>query len=544
MRQLWQALMMVRRCDRRSFGLRVLYTLLQSLLPLVNLYVLKRLIDGFELCYQGGANLNEFVVPLVAYTLVFLANRIVSALNGVNTDVLGQRLVDYMADLMQRQAARLDMAYFDTPEYHDTYHRAQQEASSRPMAILGNFMSLFGSALSILGVTLMLLTVPRGGVVLAALVLAAVPAFLVRLYKARKIYAFRRENTQRYRQTAYYNSLLTSREAAKEVRAFELTPTFRTRFVESRRRLVGKLLGISRRMGRLDMLSGVVEAGAVLLMLFILGGAAAGHWISVGTFVMLFEAFRRGQGYMQGLVAGVAGLYDNRLFVGNLFEFLQLEPSVQSPSNPVPTPAPIEQVELRDVTFRYPDMSRNVLEHFSLTARHGTVTRLEGRNGFGKSTMIKLLLRFYDPDEGSVLFNGTDLRQLELSSLRRQVGAIFQDFVRYQCTVAENIAFGRAGEPVDMDRVREAAHRAGADDIIARLPDGYQTMLGRIFDGGAELSMGQWQRIALARLFYCDAPVMLLDEPMAWMDVATRERFLATLETLKHDHIIIMISHA
>lgn len=540
MKNLWQALMMVRRCDPASFLRRLLYVLLSSLLPLANLYILKLLVDSVTDAVRGVLPATVCLPYLLGMVAVFLLNRIVAALNGINNDVLGQRLIDYMSDLVQRQAARLDMAYYDTPAYHDTLHRAQQEAGSRPVRILDNCMAVIGSLISIAGVVALLVTA-SWWIVLVMLV-AVMPSFVVRLYKARSIYAFRRSNTQLYRRTAYYGSLLTSREAAKEMRAYRLAPLFRRLFVEVRGSLVGRLLRISRCLGVADILCAVVEAAAMLLVVWLLVRQAVAAAITLGSFVMLFEAFRRGQGYLSALVAGIAGLYDNRLFVSNLFEFLSLKPTVLSPEKPEPMPEHIETIEFRDITFRYPDMQRDVLQHFNLTARVGEVTRIEGRNGYGKSTLVKLLLRFYDPQQGSVLVNGTDLRRFDLEELRRRMGVLFQDFLRFNCTAADNISFGDVDHSATS--VEAAARMAGADSVAGRLPEGYNTQLGRMFDGGAELSMGQWQRIALARALQADAPVLLLDEPMAWLDTDSRQHLLNTLDTLSHDKIIIIITHA
>ena len=540
MKNLWQALMMVRRCDRWSFRRRVLYVLLQSVLPLVNLYLLKLLIDTVGAGISGRTDATAFLPYLLAMVSVFLLNRIVAALNSVNNDVLGQRLTDYMSDIMQRQAARLDLAYYDTPAYHDTLHRAQQEAGTRPVQILNNFMTVGGALVSIAGVTAMLVTASWWIVVV--MLVAVLPSFLVRLYKARSIYRFRRANTQSYRRTAYYSQILTSRQSAAEMRTYRLAPLFRRLFVEQRVRLVDRLLRISRRLGMADILCAVVEAVAMLAIVYLLARQAFTGAITVGSFVMLFEAFRRGQGYLTSLTGGVAALYDNRLFVSNLFEFLRLEPAVLPPDEPLPVPDKVDSVEFRDITFRYPGMQRDVLRHYNLTARVGEITRIEGQNGYGKSTLVKLLLRLYDPQEGAVLLNGIDLRRFRPDELRGRMGVLFQDFVRYQCTLADNIAFGDMEHPAKA--VTDAAQLAGADSVADRLPQGYDTQLGRMFDGGQEPSMGQWQRIALARALQGDAPLLLLDEPVAWLDMQARDHFFQTLDSLKTDKIIILITHA
>lgn len=544
MKNLWKSLCMVHRCNSRSFWLRVVYVVLQSVLPLVNLYILKGLIDSVTAGTASGGYGLQVMGLLITMCLVFLLNRIVSALNGINNDVLSQRLVDYISDLLQRQSARLDMQYYDNPAYHDTLHRAQQEASYRPLQIMNNIMGLLGSTISIMGVVAMLLTASWSVIVI--MVVAVVPGFAVRLYKAQHIYRFRRDNTQLYRRTGYYSAILTARDFAKELRTYRLADLFRSRFVDARCQLVGRLLSISRRLGMLDILCAFVEAAAMFAVVWLLVSRAWSGALTIGSFVMLFEAFRRGQGYLTSLVGSIAGLYDNRLFIGNLFEFLTLEPTILAPDEPLPVPEEISEVELRDVTFRYPDMDRDVLSHFSLRARRGEITRIDGRNGFGKSTVIKLLLRLYDPQQGTVLVNGIDVRRFRPEELRSRMGVLFQDFVRYNLSVSDNIQPATQDETHDAKRLElnTSLRLAGAQSIVDSLPQKEATILGRLFDGGSELSMGQWQRIALARALATDSPVLLLDEPAAWLDADARHHLAETLTTLQPKKIILLVTHS
>ncbi|MCQ2281785.1 MAG: ABC transporter ATP-binding protein/permease [Bacteroidales bacterium] len=543
MKQLLKALNMIRLCNRRSFWLRITYVAIESVLPLLSLYVLKYLVDGVTNGtpqHLFGYELNNYLL-LGLFCFIFLLNRMVAVLNGVNTDVMTQRLIDYLSDRMQKQSARLDMSYFDNPEYHDTYHRAQQEANYRPLQVLNGFMNLFGAAITISGIVVMLSTASIW--IIVVMVLAVVPSFVVRLIKAKQLYAFRRNNTQNYRRTMYYTTLLGGRDYAKEMRTFGLAPYFRERFVKIRTELVRTLLKISRKLAVYDTICAIVETAALFFVtLFLIIGATTGA-ITVGAFVMLFEAFRKGQASLTSLVGAVSSLYDNRLFVGNLFEFLNLEPTIVSDKDALPFPKKVESVEFRDITFRYPKMDRDVISHYNLTARAGEITQIEGENGFGKTTLLKLLLRLYDTNEGSVLINGVDIRRYDVRQLRQGIGAIFQDYVRFYCTAEENIAFGNIGH-LDPERVRYCAQLSGADKFIEKLRDGYKTPLGRMFDGGEELSMGQWQRIALARQLYSDAPVLIFDEPTAWMDVPSRDRFYQTLDLQKNNNkVIILIKH-
>lgn len=543
MKQLLKALNMIRQCSPQAFWWRIVLVVLLSLLPLANLYVLKLLVDGVTtgMAPQVLGHSLPLSFLLAVFCGIFLINRLLSVCNGVNNDLLSQRLVDSLSDRMQRQAAALDMAYFDNPAYHDTYHRAQQEASFRPLQVLSGFMGLLSAVLSLAGVAAMLAV--ASGWIIVVMVAGVAPSFAVRIIKSRKIYAFRRDNTQTYRRTSYYSALLGGRDFAKEMRTYGLAPYFRQRYVEIRRRLVAEMMRISRRLAGYDALCAIVETAVLFFItLFLISHTLSGV-LTIGSFVMLFEAFRRGQGYLGNLVASITGLYDNRLFVGNLFEFLDLQPRITNPPDPVDFPAAVQQVEFRDITFRYPDMDRDVLSHFNLTAASGRVTLVEGENGFGKTTLLKLLLRLYDPDEGAIFINGVDIRRFRLGELRRGIGVIFQDFVRFYCTAEDNIAFGDIAAH-DHERVVLAAREAGADKVIDRLPNGYATPLGRMFDHGEELSMGQWQRVALARQLYGDAPVMVFDEPTAWMDVPSRARFEQTLvELTERDKVVIMIKH-
>lgn len=535
MKSLLSTLRLVHSACPRSFWLRVIYVVIQSVLPLAGLFVLKLLVDAVT---DG----RDFPLSMLAvFCVLFLVGRIVSALNAINNDYLSQRLTDHLADLLQRQSATLDMQYYDNPAYHDTLHRAQQEASVRPLQVLNNIMALGGSLLSIAGVVALL--VAASWWVVVVMVVAVVPAFVVRLYKARRIYRFRRDNTQLYRRTTYYGSLLTSRGAAMELRTYRLASLFRARFVASRRRLVATLLRISRRLGMLDVLCAVVEAVAMFSVVALLIRGALVGALTVGSFIMLFEAFRRGQGYLTSLVGAISGLYDNRLFMGNLYEFLALRPTIMAPADPLALPDTVNVIEFRDVTFRYPGMDRDVLTHYNLTARRGEVTRIDGCNGYGKSTLLKLLLRFYDPDQGVVLLDGVDIRRFAPDALRSRFGVLFQDFMRYALTVRENVNLGRGGDAADLDSTIEGCDQ-GLLDFVGRMPEGDRSLLTRLFDGGNELSMGQWQRVALARALVSDAPVLLLDEPTAWLDAESRRQVADIIEGLKKDKIILLVTHS
>lgn len=542
-----KAIKIIWQCDKRGFILKLFYTAVGSILPLVNLYVLKIMVDGI-VATANHDNTQDLIsaTPMLMFAIamfcgIMLLNRLVNVLGTLNTEVLTQKLIDYINGLIQGQSLRLDMSYYDNPRYHDTFHRAQQEAAYRPIRILENMVAIFGAALSLIGVGVMLFV--ASWKVVAVMLLAMMPSFFVRLYKSRRIYAFRRETTQLSRRSSYYGALLTNRAFAKEVRAFGLGEHLQSCYYSIRRQLVGRLLAISRRLAVLDALTSIVEVAAFGLSIFLLMRPVTAGEITVGSFVMLFEAFRRGQGYLSSLVGGVSGLYEHKLFINNLYEFLELKPSVTSPTDPKPFPERIESIEFDNITFSYPDMLQPTLKNFSLRAKRGVITYITGENGYGKTTMLKLLLRLYDPQGGAVRINGIDIRDFELKELRHNISAIFQDYVQLQLTVRENVEFGDLKHRDDAKRLAEALRNADAETIVSGLPNGVDTQLGRMFDGGQELSMGQWQRIALARQLYADGQVLFFDEPTAWMDKEARRNFAQLLEKLCKEHVVLLVQH-
>ncbi|MBP5326481.1 MAG: ABC transporter ATP-binding protein [Bacteroidales bacterium] len=540
-----QAFKIIWSCDPRGFISKLTLTVFVSLLPLANLYVLKVIVDtvtaNIASSVPFGAMMHEVVPAVALFCSVTLLSRIIGALNNYNNEVLSQRLSDYVNTIIQKQSARLDMSYYDDPTFHDTLHRAQQEASFRPVRIMENMVSLFGAVLSLAAVASMLFF--ASWKIVLVMVVAVVPSLCARLYKSQKVYDFRRQTTQLQRRASYYGALLTSRMYAKEIRTYGLSGYLRGRYEEIRTTLLEKLKKIARSLAVLDSLSALIEAAALAVVLLALIAPVVAGALTIGSFVMLFEAFRRGMGYLNSLVAAVGGLNENRLFVNNLTEFMAMEPAIVSPDDAVAFPERVEVLEFRDITFAYPGMRSPLLSNFSFVARRGEVAYLEGENGFGKSTLLKLALRLYDPQEGAVLINGVDIRRYNLSDLRRNVSALFQDYVNFYFTVRESVAFGDIHSADDAKRLEEALLLSGADKVVEGLSNGLDTQLGRQFVGGEELSMGQWQRVALARQLYSGSPVLLFDEPTAWMDGAARERFAETLQKLCGEHVVIVVRH-
>jgi ATP-binding cassette subfamily B protein len=268
--------------------------------------------------------------------------------------------------------------------------------------------------------------------------------------------------------------------------------------------------------------------------------------ITLGDMVMYFGAFQRGLGYLRGMLGGLAELYENNLFLSNLYEFLDLEPRVKEPVHPLPVPKPIQKGVIFDhVSFQYPTGSghSNVLEDVTLSIEAGEVVALVGANGSGKTTLIKLLCRLYDPQKGKIILDGTDIREFNTNSLRREISVIFQDYAQYYLTARENIWFGNIELSPKDERIASAARQADAHTLIEKLPKGYETVLGKWFEDGEELSIGEWQKVALGRAFVRNAQIVVLDEPTSSLDAKTEYEVFKRFRQLLSGRIAILISH-
>jgi ATP-binding cassette subfamily B protein len=342
----------------------------------------------------------------------------------------------------------------------------------------------------------------------------------------------------------YLEQVLTVDSAAKEVKLFGLGDTLLKRYQDFFWSFYREDTTLALRRSRMSVLWGLVSSASFYVVYAYIVWRTLSGSISLGELTFYLTLCRQSQGSFQGLLGNINGLYENGLFLNNLFDFLAIEPRMQPTQNARRVVLPIQQgIEFRNVGFRYPGRDDWALRNVSLTIRPGEKIALVGANGAGKTTLIKLLTRLYDPAEGQILLDGIDLREYDLDNLRSHIGVIFQDFVRYQSTVRENIGFGQISALDDQARLVTAAERGGADEVVAALNDGYDAMLGRWFDKGNELSGGQWQKIALGRAFMRDGAVLVLDEPTAALDAEREYEIFKRFRDLTEGKIALLISH-
>ena len=342
----------------------------------------------------------------------------------------------------------------------------------------------------------------------------------------------------------YFHAMLTSDGHAKEVRLFNLGSIFASRFEALRERIRRERSSLLTRRSLADLAAHVAVIAPLFALFGVLAHRAVQGLLSIGDLVMFYQAMQRAQSNLQQFAQGIGDLYENHLFLTNVHEFLALRPVIRDAPRTHPMPRPMRSgIEFRDVRFRYPHADRTMLDGVSLHIRPGEHVALVGENGSGKTTLVKLLSRLYDPTGGSITVDGIDLRELPVKDLRRAISVVFQDYVKYNVPAGDNIWFGDVDGPPDPSRIRAAAEVAGIHDVIARLPDGYANVLGRKFAAGAELSIGEWQKVALARAFLRDAEIVILDEPTSALDARAEADLFERFVALFQDRTAVLVSH-
>jgi ATP-binding cassette subfamily B protein len=377
-----------------------------------------------------------------------------------------------------------------------------------------------------------------------ALLVSTLPAFYVVVRASRQYHVWWNATTADRRRTHYFAHLLTEGWYAAEIRLYGLADRYREAYLDLRRKLRTRRLALLRdqslaKVGA-EVIALAVTAGTIFWMVW----RAFQGQATLGDIALFYQAFQRGQGLMRALLTNVGQIYTNGLFLVNLFEFLDLEARVQDPPKPVPTPITLQQgIHFRDVTFRYPGTDRVALRDFSVTIPAGRTVAIVGANGAGKTTLLKLLCRFYDPESGQIDIDGNDLRTLSLGELRKRITVMFQQPVGYQDTVRRNIALSTPEGEDDLAAIEAAAQSAGAHELITSLPKGYDTLLGKWFAEGTELSAGEWQRVVMARAYLRRSQLLILDEPTSLMDSWSEVDWFERFQTLAHGRTAVIITH-
>jgi ATP-binding cassette subfamily B protein len=516
--------------------------LFRALLPLAMLWVSKLILDAVvgRIMRKSG-NLQQ-VWKLVALELALaVIGDVLGRANTLFDSLLGDRFTNRVSVRLMQHATELDLASFEDPVFYDKLERARRQTTGR-LTLLASLLNVCQDMLSLISLSGILFVYAPWLMLL--LVAAVIPAFLGETHFTTLAYSALYRWTPQRRQLDYLRFLGAGAQSAKEIKIFGLGRHLSERYHEISDAIEkeNKKLGVKRATvgAALNLVSTGGYYGAYLVVLM---KALAGAF-SIGTFTMLTGAFQRSRTYIEKILSSFNDISEQAMFLTDLFDFFAMEPTIKSLPNSIPAPRPIRDgFEFRDVAFAYPGSSRLVVQKINFRLYPAEKIALIGENGAGKTTLVKLLSRLYDPTAGSILLDGVDLREYDVDSLRREIGVIFQDYMRYDMVVRDNIGFGKIESRQDDPRVQKAAHKSLANHLIDRLPNGYDQMVGRRFEGGVDLSGGEWQKIALARAYMRDAQLLILDEPTATLDARAEYEVFQRFADLTRDRMAVLISH-
>jgi ATP-binding cassette subfamily B protein len=529
---------------RLTLGL-ALVTLAQSVVPALQVWLSARLIDAVERAVRTGAAEAGVRTIIVLAAVQFAAGAFASlmqTLANIWQQLLQERMAIRMQTMLMEHANTLDLSHFESPKFYDQLQQAQAQSAYRPVQMVSQTFSLartvivFGSMIGLL--------LGLGWIVALITLLSPIPSFIATSRYGWQGFQLMRRQSPARRLMNYLTTLLTTDTYNKEVKIFGLGEYFTERYTglateyyEQNRKLLVRRYLIGFLWGSLTTLA----TSATFLYVALL--AVAGR-VSLGSLTLFVQAATSVQQNFQGLLTGLQSMYEHNLYLDTIFELLETEPAIQAPAHPVPVARPFTRgVEFRDVTYTYPNADESTIRNLSFTIAPDETVALVGRNGAGKTTIVKLLARLYDPDEGQVLIDGRDVREYDPLELRAQIGVIFQDYAQYQLTARENVGVGRLELAGDAAEIASAAGKGGAAPVIEKLPQGYDTMLGKWFDGGAQLSGGEWQKVALSRAFMRDAQILILDEPTSALDAQAEYDLFARIKDLTSGKMAMFISH-
>ena len=551
-RQVRPTLRLVWEADRTGTLVIAGFTLVAALLPPAIAWVGKLIIDAVVAAAAQANAAPEVAGPLRQRVLLLVGVELgllvlqtgVTRVLGLLRELLRGKLGNLINLRILEKALELEVRHFEDAETYDKMQNARREASARPLSLVMQILTVGQNTVTLASFAALLVSLSPWSVLV--IILASIPAFIAEARLAAESFRLYSWRAPEGRKLNYLEWILTRDSHVKEVKLFGIGQLILGRY----KALFSKFFDEDRRLAirratwgfGLGLLSLAAFYGAYALV----AGRAARAEITLGDMALYLAVFRQGQGAFQAILTAIGSMYEDALFMSNLFAFLTLPTHGERPRIPTPLSLPRGQthaIEFRNLSFRYPGKEAWALRDVNLVIRPGERVALVGENGAGKSTLVKLLMRLYLPTEGQILYGGIDLRDFDAEDLRSRIGAVFQDFVRYQFPVSENIGLGDVRFIEDRPRIQQAAEQGGAAPIIATLPKGYDTPLGGWFESGTELSAGQWQKLAVSRAFMRDAEVLILDEPTASIDAEAEHELFERFQALAADRTAIVISH-
>jgi len=531
------------RADKLLFVANLIAVLIPAIIPFVTAYIFKLVIDLVVISISSGViDLNKLYWFVASLLVTSYLQRMAFTVQDYITRIYFIKLPITLYGLVLNKISQLDLQYFEDSSFKDTLEKVKENYTWRPLQMTSELFFLFQSILQVL---IALYAILNLNPVLAILILiVATPDLVNQVLFSKVSWVIWDKDTPNRKKFGYLTDLLQHRDSIKELKIFQTGQRFlkelsdiQQKFFDDNKGLLSKQLKFNTGFNLLDTL---VMNGIVVYVVL----EAMARRITVGDISFYQNVISNFNNGMGGLFRNLSRIFENSLYIKYIFDVLEMPPKIIQEEKSIKidfnkTP----EIEFKNVTFTYPGTKLKILNDFSLTIKPGEKIAFVGENGVGKTTLIKLLARFYDVDTGEILINGINLKKLDLESWYKSMGILFQDFVKYEYPVKENIFFGRVWEAENIKAIIDAAKSAGADPMIKKFDQEYQQMLGRTFEGGLELSGGQWQKIALARAFFRNAPVLILDEPTASIDAKAEAEIFNKVEKLSKDKTVIIISH-
>ena len=519
----------------------VFVRLARAFLPAALLWIPKQILDGIIAAYQHHGDLRRVWQLLALELILALAADLLAQASSVLDALVGEQFTCYVATRLIDHVAGLDLAVFEDPIFYDKLERVRGQAAGR-MYLFTSIMNAGQEAFTVITLSTALYVFSPWLVVL--MTVATIPTLIGEARFSRLTYSAFYNRTPQRRALEYLRLLGSWADSAKEVRIFGLAPHLSSKYRTLSDEIYNenKRLAVNRAIGGWTF--GLIAAlGYYAGYVLVLKSAVAGA-ISIGTFTFLTGSLMRSRLSTQRVFLSLNGISDQAILLNDLFQIFQMTPSIRSTPNALPVPRQIrEGFEFRNVSFSYPETTNLVVRNINLRIRPSESVALIGANGVGKTTLVKLLSRMYDPVEGQILLDGVDLRNYDLAELRATISVIFQDFMRYDLPVRQNIGFGNLDALEDEDSLRLAARKGGAEKLIDKFPLGFDQILGRRFKDGVDLSGGEWQKIALSRAFVSDAQLVILDEPTASLDARAEDEFFRRFRSQSTGPMAVLISH-
>jgi ATP-binding cassette subfamily B protein len=516
--------------------------LIETAVFFFSMYWLKILIDSIS---NAGGRLGDhredILVNIFIAGVAAMVYACVRALSAYVTEKQSARVAERFDDKIHECATKLDISFYESPAYFDILKRAKDAGSDRPALFIKTLSEILKNTLTFLAMGAILVTIDWK--LIPMLFVFVLPILMVRLAFADALNVWRMKQTPVEREAAYLGDLITSPAAAKEIRSYRLGHYFRSLYLKIRLTLLSQKLTLSLKRTKNEIVTtAMATAGFFACIAYIALQALQGK-TTIGDITLFLVIFPQSFSTMQNLAAGISIVYQNNIYINSIFDLFKLKSNLRDTSSGPVLPSSALAVEFKQVSFTYPHCTGPALSGINLKIPAGKIIGLAGVNGAGKTTLIKLLARLYDVSGGQILLGGTDIRDLSLDEYRKQIGIVYQDFVKYNFSATDNIRFGAIDSPFSGEAMMEASRRAGAHEFIDNFPEGYQSRMGRLFGEGKEISIGQWQKLAIARAFYSQSPILVFDEATSALDPGAEKALFDHFRQTTAHRSALIISH-